>query len=202
MKKVIVIATLIATALFSGNISAFAQEEEKELPLCAKEALILSGDITHEVLSGVISMAIQPCIAEGMKTELIISSDGGDVSPAIAMYDSVTLLGDRKNLKTIGIGMVASSAVIAFLSGGEREITPNAQIYLHRISANLSGTYTSSDITDKQNMIEGMDDAYARIVAKETKLSVEQVHEFMSKGMLFNAEDAVKYGFSHKIVGK
>jgi len=200
MQKIIIIATLAMAVLFSGRICAFAEEEDVDV--CGKAPLILAADINQETIASVIQMAIQPCIAKGIKTGILISSDGGEVPPAIAMYDSVSAFGDRKNLKTIAIGMVSSSAVIVYLSGGEREITSNAYVYLHKMSVQMQGKFTSGEIIDKQNTIDELDETYAKIVAKETKLTIEQVHEFMDKGTLLNAKDAVKYGFAHKIIGE
>jgi len=202
MKKSIVVVMLAMAMFFSANISAFAEGEEEAPPMCATEPLIMTADINNETIASVIEMVVQPCIAKGIKTSMLISSDGGEVPPAIAMYDSVSAFGDRKNLKNIAVGMVSSSAVIVYLSGGEREITPNAYVYLHKMSVQMQGKFTSGEIIDKQNTIDELDETYARIVSAQTKLTVEQVHEFMNKGTLLNAKDAVKYGFAHRIIGE
>ena len=70
--------------------------------------------------------------------QLIINSAGGDLNSAFAVID--TMKGSAIPVYTVGIGCVASAAVLIFIAGekGKRVLTPNTSILSHQYSW---GTY-------------------------------------------------------------
>ena len=70
--------------------------------------------------------------------QLIINSGGGDLQAAFAVID--TMKGSAIPVHTVGIGCVASAAVLIFIAGekGKRVLTPNTSILSHQYSW---GTY-------------------------------------------------------------
>ena len=70
--------------------------------------------------------------------QLIINSGGGDLQAAFAVID--TMKGSAIPVHTVGIGCVASAAVLIFIAGekGKRTLTPNTSILSHQYSW---GTY-------------------------------------------------------------
>ena len=70
--------------------------------------------------------------------QLIINSGGGDLQTAFAVID--TMKGSAIPVHTVGLGCVASAAVLIFIAGekGKRTLTPNTSILSHQYSW---GTY-------------------------------------------------------------
>ena len=70
--------------------------------------------------------------------QLIINSTGGDLQAAFALID--TMKGSAIPVYTVGLGCVASAAILIFISGekGHRVLTPNTSILSHQFSW---GTY-------------------------------------------------------------
>ena len=70
--------------------------------------------------------------------QLIINSGGGDLQAAFALID--TMKGSAIPVYTVGLGCVASAAVLIFIAGvkGKRVLTPNTSILSHQYSW---GTY-------------------------------------------------------------
>ena len=70
--------------------------------------------------------------------QLIINSTGGDLQAAFAVID--TMKGSAIPVYTVGLGCVASAAVLIFIAGekGKRVLTPNTSILSHQYSW---GTY-------------------------------------------------------------
>ena len=70
--------------------------------------------------------------------QLIINSGGGDLQAAFALID--TMKGSAIPVHTVGLGCVASAAVLIFIAGvkGKRVLTPNTSILSHQYSW---GTY-------------------------------------------------------------
>ena len=70
--------------------------------------------------------------------QLIINSGGGDLQAAFAVID--TMKGSAIPVYTVGLGCVASAAVLIFIAGekGKRVLTPNTSVLSHQYSW---GTY-------------------------------------------------------------
>jgi ATP-dependent Clp protease protease subunit len=65
---------------------------------------------------------------------LMICSEGGDVQHAFALID--VMRSSIIPIKTVGLGMIASSGLLIFLAGsqGRRVLTPNTSILSHQFS--------------------------------------------------------------------
>jgi len=70
---------------------------------------------------------------------LMICSEGGDLSSAFALID--TMRASQIPIKTIGLGLIASCGLLIFISGtrGRRILTPNTSILSHQFSAGSEG---------------------------------------------------------------
>ncbi len=188
---------VIALALMCVSNSIASEN----MPKCASKRLYLSGEIKDVTFVNVMSSVVEPCLENGIDATLWISSEGGSIEPAIAIYDGVKLsVNKHANFKTVATGQVASSAVFIFLSGSERLILPNATILIHEASINPSAKMTLYDLTDKIETIKGIRESMINILVKETALTRSQAEDFILHGKSFNAQEAVNYGFADKIL--
>ena len=69
--------------------------------------------------------------------ELHISSDGGEVSPALSLVDKIKT--NELPIHTYIEGMVASAATLISVVGKKRFITPNSNILIHSVSGGIAG---------------------------------------------------------------
>ena len=88
---------------------------------------------------------------------LIITSPGGDLNAAFALID--TMRGSAIPIRTIGLGQIASAALMIFIAGekGKRILTPNTSILSHQYSWGAFGkehelfaTVKEFDLTTKK----------------------------------------------------
>lgn len=75
-------------------------------------------------------------VAKHRKSELLlmICSEGGDLQQAFALIDVMN--SSQIPIKTVGLGIIASSGLLIFMSGtpGRRILTPNTSILSHQFS--------------------------------------------------------------------
>ncbi len=192
--KGIVLMFLLACGLYT-------QAAEPVDDVCAAP-MVLSGSITDDLTSAFMRVLVQPCLSKGKDATVTVSSGGGNVPSSFAIYDSVDIFrrGDAR-LTTIALGVVASSAVIVYLSGDSRKISCNGLIYLHPTSRSISGDMTNDTLRRELEYTSTVAKRYAQIVSLETHLTLPEVEEMMAKGTTFNAQEAVRTGFADEIVG-
>ena len=101
---------------------------------------LLMDEISDSTCKDVISFIISKNLVKPYPKylQLVINSGGGDLQAAFALID--TMKGSAIPVRTVGLGCVASAAVLIFISGekGHRVLTPNTSILSHQFSW---GTY-------------------------------------------------------------
>ena len=101
---------------------------------------LLMDEISDSTCKDVISFIISKNLVKPYPKylQLIINSGGGDLQAAFAVID--TMKGSAIPVHTVGLGCVASAAVLIFIAGvkGKRTLTPNTSILSHQYSW---GTY-------------------------------------------------------------
>jgi ATP-dependent Clp protease protease subunit len=116
--------------------------------LSYSEALQESGiyvfmdNVTSESVKPIIEWILyENHISKTRKSELLlmICSEGGDLSAAFALID--TMKSSKIPIKTVGLGLIASCGLLIFISGqkGRRFLTPNTSILSHQFSAGSEG---------------------------------------------------------------
>lgn len=110
--------------------------------------MILVGDIAFHMVEKL--LRCRP------NEDVVISSPGGDIEAARALYDLIHLTGRR----TVAVGTCASCAFDIWLAGVERYATPNCAFLLHGGRYSAAGSKTSraliaaqTDIADWEALI-------------------------------------------------
>jgi ATP-dependent Clp protease protease subunit len=153
---------------------------------------VLMGEISSETVQPVVEWILyENYVAKHRKSELLlmICSEGGDLQNAFALIDVMN--SSQIPIKTVGLGMIASSGLLIFMSGtpGRRVLTPNTSILSHQFSWHNEGkahelfaTMREYELT-QQRMIEhykrctGQDDQTIRdflLPAQDRWLSGEE----------------------------
>ncbi len=128
---------------------------------------------------------------------VLINSQGGSVTDAFAIID--VMASSHIPIRTIGLGQIASAALMIFLVGNERILTPNTSILSHRFSAGASGK--QHDLFAIQKEYSLTSDRMVDHYVKYTKISKKKIIEFLlpPQDVYLSAKEALDLGLCHKV---
>lgn len=103
---------------------------------------VLMGEIDQDSVRPVIEWILHENYVSKKKRKellLMICSEGGDMSTAFALID--TMRSSQIHIKTVGLGCIASAGLMIFLAGspGRRVLTPYTSILSHQFSWGSDG---------------------------------------------------------------
>lgn len=103
---------------------------------------VLMGEIDQDSIRPVIEWILHENYVSKKKRKellLMICSEGGDMSTAFALID--TMRSSQIPIKTVGLGCIASAGLMIFLAGttGRRVLTPYTSILSHQFSWGSDG---------------------------------------------------------------
>ena len=157
-------------------------------------------ETTKPVVNFIIEKNLLPDSERPKDLTIIINSPGGSVHSAFGMID--TMKGSALPIKTVGLGMIASCGILAFMSGtkGKRILTRNTSILSHQYSWGSGGKEHELFARVKEFELSTMRmlEHYKRC----TGLSEKKIREILlpAEDVWLTAEEAVKYGIADKIV--
>ena len=130
-------------------------------------------------------------IDSGDDIELIISSYGGDLDHALAVYKLLKPVGDKVTAKVIG--KVASAATVILLSADKRIADQDAELLIHFPSTELRGTADELEETAMElRKYEGrLKEIYSSVAGAETLLKEERwltAKEALEAGLITEIE--------------
>lgn len=130
--------------------------------------------------------------------KMYINSPGGQVTSALAIYDTMQYV--KAPVQTICIGMAASAASVLLSAGtkGKRMILPNAEVMIHQVLGGVQGQATDIDIHAKH--ILKTRDRLNKILAKHTGQKLARIETDTERDYYMSAEEAVKYGIVDKMI--
>lgn len=167
--------------------------------LLKDRVIFLSGPIDDIMANSVIAQLLfldSQSAAEDIK--LYINSPGGQVTSALAIYDTMQYV--KADVSTICVGMAASAAALLLTAGtkGKRFILPNGEVLIHQVMGGAQGQAT--DIAIHADHIVRMKKRLNDIMAKHTGQTVSKVEKDADRDYFMTAEEAKKYGIVDKII--
>ena len=132
----------------NSNMPTIPEQDnsEKEPSRLLQEAgmYVFMGEITDDAIRPIIEwILVENHVVRKTKKELLlmICSEGGAMESAFALID--VMRASSIPIKTVGLGSVASSALLIFLAGtpGRRMLTPNTSILSHQYSWGSDGKH-------------------------------------------------------------
>ena len=162
---------------------------------------LLMDEISDSTCKDVISFIISKNLVKPYPKylQLVINSGGGDLQAAFALID--TMKGSAIPVRTVGLGCVASAAVLIFISGekGHRVLTPNTSILSHQFSWGTYGkehelfaTVREYELTTKRMISH---------YKKCTGLSEKKIRDFLlpAQDVWLEAKEAKKLGLCDSV---
>lgn len=130
--------------------------------------------------------------------KIYINSPGGQVTSALAIYDTMQYV--KAGVSTICIGLAASAAALLLAAGekGKRIILPNGEVLIHQVMGGATGQAT--DVAIHADHIIRIKKRLNEILAKHTGQSVERVEKDSERDYFMSADEAKKYGIVDKII--
>lgn len=132
--------------------------------------------------------------------KLYINSPGGQVTSALAIYDTMQYA--KADVATICIGMAASAAALILAAGtkGKRNILPNGEVLIHQVMGGTQGQAT--DVAIHANHILKIKQRLNEIMSQHTGQPIGKVERDAERDYFMSAEEAKKYGLVDKIIKK
>lgn len=128
--------------------------------------------------------------------ELHISSDGGEISPALSLVDKIKI--NSIPIDTYCEGFVASAATLISVAGRKRYLTKNSCLLLHQLSSEIWGPYESLN-DEKQNL-----DLYMLMIKKiyleNTKFKSKQLIELLKHDLCLTSQECLELGIVDVII--
>jgi len=159
----------------------------------------LTGEINAETVNGAILQLryLQTQDAD-KEISIYINSPGGSVADGLALIDVMGAM--RCPIRTVCMGTTASMAALIFVAGNERHITEHSRVMIHDplISNGMGGSALKVDALAK-NLMKTREIA-AQILSDYTGHSIEEVYEKTAQDTYFDAQAALDWGLTDKII--
>lgn len=129
---------------------------------------------------------------------LYINSPGGVVTAGMGIYDTMQYI--KPDVATICVGQAASMGALLLAAGtaGKRSCLPNSRVMIHQPSGGARGQVTDIQIAAQES--QRIKNMTARVLAKHTGKTIEEINLDTERDNFLTAEDAVAYNLVDKVV--
>ena len=134
--------------------------------------------------------------ANGQDITLEINSPGGYIDAGSEMYTALKKYSG--NITAQVVGQACSAASWIALAANKVEMSPTAQMMIHRVSAGVEGN--ADDLTSVLQSLDSMDQTYVDLYSERTGLEKQEVYRMMCATTWMNAKQAVEKGFADSIM--
>ncbi len=167
--------------------------------LLKERIIFLGGGIDDNVANSIIAQLLFLDSQEAKEDiKLYINSPGGQVTSALAIYDTMQYV--KSDVSTICIGLAASAGALLLMAGkrGKRYCLPNSEILIHQVMGGATGQ--ASDVAIHAEHILRTKERVNRIIARHTNQSITKVERDSDRDYFMTAEEAKNYGIVDKII--
>ena len=138
--------------------------------------------------------------SENPKKEIsmYINSPGGQVTSALAIYDTMQYI--KSPVSTVVMGMAASAGSLILTAGeaGQRIALPNARVMVHQPSGGYQGQAT--DILIHAEFTQKLKRRLNEIYVKHTGQDYETIEKALERDNFMSAEEARDFGLIDKVI--
>jgi len=167
-----------------------------------KDRIIFLGGEINDVMANAIIAQLLFLASQNSKEEikLYINSPGGEVTSALAIYDTMQYV--KPDVATICVGMAASAAALILASGakGKRMILPNGEVLIHQVMGGAQGQATDIDIHAKH--ILKIKKRLNEILATHCRQPLKKIENDVERDYFMSAKEAKKYRLVDKVIQK
>jgi len=128
--------------------------------------------------------------------DIYISTDGGEVFPAMSTIDRIKY--SEFNINTYVEGSVASCGTLLSIVGKKRYMRKNSFMLIHQISSGFWGNF--SQFQDEIQNLELLMKSIKKLYIEHTKFGEEELDKLLKRDIYLNSDDCLKYGLVDHII--
>jgi ATP-dependent Clp protease, protease subunit len=134
------------------------------------------------------------------KIDVFINSEGGDVESALSIVDRIAIEKEKIEINTIGIGLVASSAIFILLEGSHRYATTNTTLMMHSIKHTIEDYHIQIEKYAKfhHKFYNSLIGDLALKCGQKNKKAFDDFFKQVNDSAWLNLEEAIKLGLVEK----
>lgn len=165
-----------------------------------RERVIFIGQNIDEELSNQIlaTMLYLDSIDNSKKLFLYINGPGGDLTPSMAVYDTMQSLKSPVATHCLGLAYNLAGFLLAAGEKGSRFALPLSRIALQSPAGAARGQ--ADDVLNETEELLRIRDYLFKELAQKTGQPVDKIHKDLSRAKRFNAQGALEYGLIDRIV--
>jgi ATP-dependent Clp protease protease subunit len=163
--------------------------------------VFLSGEINDVMANSIIAQLLFLASQNSKEDiKLYINSPGGEVTSALAIYDTMQYV--KPDVATICVGMAASAAALILASGTKKKrmILPNGEVLIHQVMGGAQGQATDIDIHARH--ILKIKKRLNEILAIHCRQPLKKIEQDVERDYFMSANEAKKYRLVDKIIKK
>ena len=180
-------------------------------PAPATLPLRLMGEVSEQTVANLLERLDKAMDAADnlpAQATLWITSSGGDETLALGFHEAVGVLRNLRFLRlhTVAAGQCSSAALLIYLAGDKRSITPNTIVEIHQYQYPLSQEEAES--AGFSPALPGETEAFDALVAgifaqaTQNKITKETALMMMREGQVLTPEQCVELGIAHQIYNR
>lgn len=127
---------------------------------------------------------------------LMLGSPGGGLYESLAIYDTIKMIPNE--VIAICSGKVMSGGILILLACDKRYSTPNTTFMIHHGHTTMSGNVI--ELQEQINEVASLNQKMLDTIVKTTKITRDQLDQFLVKDHYLNAQEAVKCGLVLKVI--
>ncbi|XP_051133542.1 ATP-dependent Clp protease proteolytic subunit-related protein 2, chloroplastic [Andrographis paniculata] len=164
-----------------------------------RERVVFIGQHIDEEFSNQIlaSMLYLDSIDDSKKLYMYINGPGGDLTPSMAIYDTMQSLKSPVITHCVGFAYNLAGFLLAAGEKGNRFAMPLARIALQSPAGAARGQ--ADDICNEADELMRIRDYLFKELAQKTGQPVEKVYSDLSRMKRFNSQEALEYGLIDRI---
>ncbi|KAH7514080.1 hypothetical protein FEM48_Zijuj11G0050500 [Ziziphus jujuba var. spinosa] len=165
-----------------------------------RERVIFIGQHIDEEFSNQIlaTMLYLDSIDDSKKLYMYINGPGGDLTPSMAIYDTMQSLKSPVGTHCVGYAYNLAAFLVAAGEKGNRFAMPLSRIALQSPAGAARGQ--ADDIQNEANELLRIRDYLFNELAEKTGQPVEKIYKDLSRMKRFNAQEALEYGLIDRVV--
>ncbi|KDP25583.1 hypothetical protein JCGZ_20739 [Jatropha curcas] len=165
-----------------------------------RERVIFIGQNIDEEFSNQIlaTMLYLDTIDDSKRIYLYINGPGGDLTPTLALYDTMQSIKSPVGTHCVGFAYNLAGFLLAAGEKGNRSAMPLSRIALQSPAGAARGQ--ADDIRNEANELLRIKDYLYNELAKKTGQPFEKINKDLSRMKRFNAQEALDYGLIDRII--
>lgn len=161
-----------------------------------RESILTLNKQIDEITKQLILLKLTYSLSETPFIEIHISSDGGEIFPAMASVDKI--INNQIPIYTYCEGIAASAATLISVVGKKRFISKNTCMLIHQISSGMWGNY--AEFKEEVQNLDLIMKLVKNIYLKHTKFKSKELDDLLEKDLVLSADKCLEKGLVDCII--